>query len=89
MADYRGGHRFLMNAYRGSHSFFRQSIVGFMSFFGNPNPKINRVNTRRGYFFHYCCKLVRGTVQKTMCVWKRGGYAIFLTLMGGSCNFII
>ena len=67
MAEYRGGHRFLMNAYRG-RLFTFQTIDGggVMSFFGNANPKISRVSTRRGYFFHYCCKLVHGTVQKTM-----------------------
>ena len=67
-----------------------------MSFFGNTNRKISRFNTRRGYFFHYCCKLVHGAVQKTMlkhvqsdiihifvCLEKGGWYAIFLTLMGG------
>ena len=73
-----------------------------MSSFGNTNPKISRFNTRHGYFFHYCCKLVHGTVQKTVlqhvqsdiihifvCLGK-GGYVIFLTLMGGgSCNFIV
>ena len=55
-----------MNAHRGRHSLFRQSIRGIMSFFGNPNPKFSRFNTRRGCFFHYCCKLVHGRVQKTM-----------------------
>ena len=39
---------------------------GVMSFFGSPNPKISRFNTRPGYSFHYYCKLVHGTVQKTM-----------------------
>ena len=52
-------------------------------------------------FLYYCCKLVHGTVQKTMlqhvqsdvihifvCL-EKGGYVIFLTLMGGSCNFIV
>ena len=48
-------------------SFTFQTINrGVMSFFGNLNSKISRCNTRRGYFFHYCCKLVHGTVQKTM-----------------------
>ena len=61
-----GSTGFFMNAYREGHSLFRQSIGGVMSFFGNPNPKISRFNTRRGYFFHFCCKLVHGTVQKTM-----------------------
>ena len=57
VAEYSGGHRVLMNAYRGG-SFTFQTIDRPMSFFGSPNPKISRFNTRRGYFFHYCCKLV-------------------------------
>ena len=96
-----GGHRFLMNAYRGSFTFQTINGGGVMTFFGNMNPKISRFNTRRGYFFHYCCKLVHGTVQKTMlqrvqsdiihifvCLEKEG-YAIFLTLMEGGGHAIL
>ena len=54
-----------MNAYGGVIHFSGNRYGGVMSFFGNPNPKISIFNTRRGFFFHYCCKLVLGT-QKTM-----------------------
>ena len=44
-----------------------------MSFFGNLKPKISRFNIPDAY----------------KCVFGKGGVAIFLTLIGGSCNFII
>ena len=90
----------------GGYSLFRQSIGGgHMSFFGNTIRKsadlIPDADIFFFFIFNYCCKLVHGTVQKTMLRHvqsdiihifvrlRRGGYAISLTLMGVSCNFII
>ena len=84
-----------MNAYEGGHSLFRQSIGGGHEFFRHYKSESADLIPDADTFFHYCCKLVHGTVQKTMlqhvqsdiihifvCV-EKGGYAIFLTLMGG------
>ena len=80
-----GGHRFLMNAYEGSFTFQTIDGGGHEFFFGNPNPKISRFNTRRGYFFiisvnsfmvqyrKQCFNMFKVTLFIYLCVWKRGG----------------
>ena len=68
MAEYRGGGSPVFNELHigGGHSLFRQSIGGDHEFFRQSESENQQINTRRGYFFYYCCKLVHGTVQKTM-----------------------
>ena len=82
VAEYRGGHQFLMNAYRGGGSFTFQTINGgVMIFVSNP---------RGGSWFLSAIQIRKSAdlIPDAYKFWKREGMLlIFLTLMGGVMQF--